>query len=77
MGHVQEEATRIPDIVAALEQEEITFREFSEVIGSFTSETLQVLACILWGDPGCETHPLRATARMLCHELASAHRVLS
>ena len=78
VGHVQE-GTWIQAVVAALQQEEITFREFSDVISSLTPESIQVVGSLLrnWSDPEGEGEQRLSTARTYCFQLASATRVLS
>ena len=75
----QEEAILVQAVVAALQEEEITFREFSDLIRSLTSESIQVAGSLLrnWRDPECDGQPRISTARTLCLRLASATRVLS
>jgi hypothetical protein len=78
IGRAQEEATRVQDIVVALEQQEITIGEFSDVIASLTSESIQVIGALLrnWSDPESNAERV-SVARTLCREFASAVRVLS
>jgi len=75
----QEEAIRVQAVVAALQEEEITFREFSDLISSLTSESIQVAGSLLrnWSDPECDGQQRISTARTFCLQLASATRVLS
>lgn len=77
LGRAQLEATRVGAIVVALEQEEITLDEFSEVVGSLTSESIQVIGSLLrsWSDS--EEQGRLGCARLVCSRLASKARVLS
>jgi hypothetical protein len=79
LGRAEEEATRVRAIVVALEQEEITLNEFSEVVGCLTSESIEVIRLLLrnWADLCCEERDRLWAARLLCRRLATQTRVLS
>jgi hypothetical protein len=79
LGRTQLEANRVGAIVVALAQEEITMDEFSEAVGSLTSESIQVMACLLrnWTDWSCEEQGRVGSARLVCNRLAAKSRMLS
>jgi hypothetical protein len=79
LGRTQAEATRVCAIVVALEQQEITLNEFSDVVGTLTSESIQVIGLLLrnWADLSIEDQERLWSARRVCHRLANQLRVLS
>lgn len=79
LGRALNEASRLRDIVVAVEQQEITLREFSDAIQSLTPEALQVTALLLkgWTDLDEEDQSRVWQARRECQRLASQTRNLS
>jgi hypothetical protein len=79
LERVAGEATRMRALVIALEQEEITLSEFSDVARSLSPETVQVIALLLrdWDDLSSEERERLGAARILCSRIASSRRALS
>jgi len=79
VGRAQGEAIQVQAIVVAFEQEEITFNEFSEALGSLTPEAIQVISLLLrsWTHLDREKLNRVTPARLLCLELACRTRLLS
>lgn len=66
-------------LIEAMDEHEITIREFASAVESLPSEVLQVTALAMaagWDD---DREPMRRLwrARLICRRLAAAHRCLN
>ncbi len=79
LGHAQGEATRVRDLVVALEQEEITLNEFHDAVEVLTPEAVQVTSLLLrgWMDVENEEHYRFLCARLICRSMATRTRSIS